>query len=162
MKKLMIAAAIVCAAAFAQAASVSWTTGYFNGSNGQMAYMNELSGYTYSVMVEFSNGITDSGIETYGSFAGEPSGFALNTDYMATIVVTETDGSGNVKTATATGIFTSGDSESFAKTIDFNTGDGFKSGSFLATAEWQSVPEPTSGLLLLIGVAGLALRRRRA
>ena len=27
---------------------------------------------------------------------------------------------------------------------------------------WKAVPEPTSGLLLLIGVAGLALRRRRA
>ena len=29
-------------------------------------------------------------------------------------------------------------------------------------AGWYTVPEPTSGLLLLIGVAGLALRRRRA
>ena len=27
---------------------------------------------------------------------------------------------------------------------------------------WAAVPEPTSGLLLLIGVAGLALRRKRA
>ena len=27
---------------------------------------------------------------------------------------------------------------------------------------WQSVPEPTSGLLLLLGVAGLALKRKRA
>ena len=32
-----------------------------------------------------------------------------------------------------------------------------------STAGWyQSVPEPTSGLLMLLGMAGLALRRRRA
>ena len=30
------------------------------------------------------------------------------------------------------------------------------------SGSWQSIPEPTSGLLLLLGVAGLALRRRRA
>ena len=28
--------------------------------------------------------------------------------------------------------------------------------------DWQAVPEPTSGLLMLLGMAGLALRRRRA
>ena len=33
-------------------------------------------------------------------------------------------------------------------------------GQFLAIP--QAAPEPTSGLLLLLGVAGLALRRRRA
>lgn len=30
-----------------------------------------------------------------------------------------------------------------------------------ATGGWQVVPEPTSGLLLLLGVAGLALRRKQ-
>lgn len=30
-----------------------------------------------------------------------------------------------------------------------------------STGGWQAVPEPTSGLLLLLGLAGLALRRKR-
>ena len=41
----------------------------------------------------------------------------------------------------------------------------FNIGSQAANTKWYAVanvPEPTSGLLLLIGVAGLALRRRRA
>ena len=35
-------------------------------------------------------------------------------------------------------------------------------GGFKGAAVYQTVPEPTSGLLLLLGVAGLALKRRRA
>ena len=34
--------------------------------------------------------------------------------------------------------------------------------STVASGTWTAVPEPTSGLLMLLGVAGLALRRRRA
>ena len=33
---------------------------------------------------------------------------------------------------------------------------------FQGAGHWSAVPEPTSGLLLLLGMAGLALRRKRA
>lgn len=32
----------------------------------------------------------------------------------------------------------------------------------LTAGAWQAIPEPTSGLLLLLGMAGLALKRKRA
>ena len=38
----------------------------------------------------------------------------------------------------------------------------FVASANFSSATWQSVPEPTSGLLMLLGMAGLALRRRRA
>ena len=37
-----------------------------------------------------------------------------------------------------------------------------KVGGTGAATSWTAVPEPTSGLLMLLGVAGLALKRRRA
>ena len=38
----------------------------------------------------------------------------------------------------------------------------FNAASFANSGTIASVPEPTSGLLMLVGLAGLALRRRRA
>ena len=61
-----------------------------------------------------------------------------------------------------------GEEVKYYMVLDSGTVSGFDENPDLifnvsaADAEWKSVPEPTSGLLLLIGVAGLALRRRRA
>ena len=50
------------------------------------------------------------------------------------------------------------------KTVSFTSSTGAKPFAFgnQSAATWQAVPEPTSGLLMLVGLAGLALRRRRA
>lgn len=43
-----------------------------------------------------------------------------------------------------------------SKGAAMNAADGY------SAAGWYAAPEPTSGLLMLVGLAGLALRRRRA
>ena len=47
--------------------------------------------------------------------------------------------------------------------LSFGTATANMTASLNASSgTWAAVPEPTSGLLMLLGVAGLALRRRRA
>ncbi len=47
-------------------------------------------------------------------------------------------------------------------TISFGSMKGTSSSNKFLNSQWQPVPEPTSSLLLLIGMGALALRRKRA
>ena len=186
MKKLMIAAAIVCAAAFANAATVSWTIGVIydapeaggwgEGSAGE-GYTGVLSFYSDSAMqnlvtsatiTEWSDGVAEG--ETDNLFTYDPA-----TTYYGKLVCT-TSVNGELQTLESQAFkFTTNPMEAYPSIVvgtnpediggritdlDGNefTGDH---GAFSASG-WTAAPEPTSGLLLLIGVAGLALRRRRA
>ena len=198
MKKLMIAAAIVCAAALSQAATFSWkvssaktpaTDGSFSktslGSKGTFSVwlVDETTFNALAIADIYAtyNGTTEGLVDSKATSSSSASITTTKDDYVkgdtvyAVSLLTYTDDNnkvwyianksmdtigadggnmiiGKMNTVYA-GESTTGDLGSWSK-------GGINSGDSITA--WQSVPEPTSGLLLLLGVAGLALRRRRA
>ena len=161
----MIAAAIVCAAAFAHAAAVNWTySGYFEDINGELA--------EGTVEILFNG--TSLGV--FDMVDGEVSQVVSIDDGGGTIkaianIANFADGAGTIEyTYSYTSLPFAGDPNVGASLSKLNgyvsyaltNGESLDLSMSAADNGFTPVPEPTSGLLLLIGVAGLALRRKRA
>ena len=186
----MIAAAIVCAAAFANAATCSWDVKWVWTEGIQETYdyggvgnyylialgANNVNGYAISTdgklvyddgtgYKEVTGGFTKGDIE-----GGVANGMIENLTsdnngdmYALLYLDTENAKWGISDAAALTGISEdpplNADPIYFANYIDADWNDN---NEVVASKALVNVPEPTSGLLLLLGVAGLALRRRRA
>lgn len=181
MKKLMITMAAIALAGVVNAASISWSSANFlwdatkdakatsiTGGSIVLCLINDGSDWTKGVTDLDTGVLTTTGMaamigkvkgSTDGAFIWTFSDDTLSNGDVLTVLFKNdagkysqltyvSDGSAVTDTYTVSGL--SGDS-SVLSSFAFATGGNF-----------QTVPEPTSGLLMLLGVAGLALRRRRA
>ena len=182
MKKLMIAAAIVCAAVMSQAAMVNWgvdwaysnydaVNTYDDGSAVNYWIVNmgsatDTSGLSIDKDGNLVNSASYAVVDT-GSFTANANGTAdgtiANGNYLAMVIYDAANGLYGVSDANAVSGIVEAPPTAGSLAAYFQN-DGGSEGYLIANTPvpTEPVPEPTSGLLMLLGVAGLALRRRRA
>ena len=180
MKKLMFMLAAVAMAASVHAATVSWqTVAMYNEAGAKVAdtatlYVYLMDKTTYDGLTDVwaaygadvkAGGTTADGSKVTGKYThkatvGAPASTAANTTYYAALIATYGTGD-DMKYYAEKASVTTGDDGNGAFT---SFGSGHIDSAASAASGWTaaSVPEPTSGLLMLIGMAGLALRRKRA
>ena len=186
MKKLMLALAVATLGIAANAASASWLIsgispyptsatiteaqiyGFDTSVVSQQAALTAILAGGDSLTALLAKGYVSEGYDSgdaYITVSGYANGAAVDQYFLVFnnavleksdyVFVSEVDGEGR-------SIATSGASPAEATaSVAAYASDTFNTSTFSAGG-WYAIPEPTSGLLLLVGGALLALKRRRA
>jgi len=169
MKKLMIVAAAVLCGTFARAASVNWGIEATASDVGYSVYMVAAISDAWKSGADVAADAASLGAGTSGTIAKNGRKYSISDQTAAGDGITASSSlylvlvkSADAKdyTYVSMGDISSAVYEPPASaTTTFST----TSAALLAgtSGNFAAVPEPTSGLLMLLGMAGLALRRRR-
>ena len=186
MKKLIIVVAAVAMGIAANAASFTWkaTSGYlYDGADtpekitSGTAYLLFASALTQSDLVTAFAADAATAASTVSTKAVSTGTIGSNariaeTAFTADVTTDQTayfvvfNGDNMYVSGETTAAYTAVGEENIAfgsmsssSKLKFDVADGYSAAGWYGAA---AVPEPTSGLLLLLGVAGLALKRKRA
>ena len=162
MKKLLILATIIVAGVAANAASFQWTAANFYGSDGTK-FTGTADIYAYASTKTLADAVlVTSAAITSGAINKtlDWTDATVGTTYNFYMVVTDGDKTFNSSISDPTVIKSGAAVETGTTKVLFANMTAATLTN--ASSNWQSVPEPTSGLLMLLGMAGLALKRKRA
>ena len=171
----------IAIAAVTQAAAVDWTVNYSGkgsawvGSSGVVVLAFAGSDYSSVITEKVVEGVTSYEVNLGAASAlnGDGTKFTTNFKQAAkTATIQTADAPNSMFWVILSGGSTEAGSEAIWTAVTDVTGSqytppaqgsvlGLTSASFTNSGV-VAVPEPTSGLLMLVGLAGLALRRRRA
>ena len=186
MKKLLVIATVALAALCGQAAAVGWDVFWTYSSNSDKGVNTFDDSGNYSYWVVALGGSSTAGIEVdadgnltlgtgmtqYGSkgsgsegFSGSISGLsqANNGDYYALVIYDAANGLYGISDAMAISGIQDDPPKAGDGIVFSNDGGANADGTpyMMANLPTVGTPEPTSGLLLLIGGSLLALRRKQ-
>ncbi len=188
MKKLMIVLAAVALAGVTQAASFQWktATGQYVYKAGTTTKAGSMTAYLFDSSVVAQTALLDGILNQGKAITAFSSLSSKATSSSGAIATTDFDYSpaGSPSTITTYFAIIDGDNVFISGTADGAVSDvgvtmlsysGLSTPSKAAAAEFtgtqssvgwykaaSAVPEPTSGILMLVGLGALALRRRRA
>ncbi|MBR0198319.1 MAG: PEP-CTERM sorting domain-containing protein [Kiritimatiellae bacterium] len=173
MKKLLSLIGAAIFAYVANAAALNWQTYADNiayeGGQAYLIMVTDADNFAISNTLAITGGaVVDNATFVGGEVAGAANLTMNSGNYLFAILATTGGTDDNLPTSGYYGIDYNGDNQTesgfYEVAWDTNTGGSLWADDNYAGVSMTSevVPEPTSGVLLLLGLAGLALKRKRA